>query len=73
MSTVTEIQDAITKLQREDQRELSRWLRELCADAWDDQLEEDIRAGRLNHLIAQAEDDIAAGRTKPLDEVLDNL
>ncbi len=38
--------------------------------AWDNQIEEDIKAGRLNDLIAQAEADIAAGRVKPLDEVL---
>lgn len=73
MSTVTEIQDAITKLPEGEQRQLSRWLAELFADAWDAQIEDDIRAGRLDHLIAQAENDIAAGRTKPLDEVLDNL
>ncbi len=29
-----------------------------------------IKAGRLNDLIAQADADIAAGRVKPLDEVL---
>ena len=73
MSTVAEIQNAITTLPEKEQRELSRWLSELCADAWDAQIEEDIKAGRLDHLIAQAEKDIAADRTKPLDEVLDNL
>lgn len=73
MSTVTEIQDAITKLPEDEQRQLSRWLGERFADAWDAQIEDDITAGRLDHLIAQAESDIAAGRTKALDEVLDNL
>ena len=43
---------------------------EALEDAWDNQIEEDIKAGRLNDLIAQAEADIAAGRVKPLDEVL---
>lgn len=73
MSTVTEIQDAITKLPDHEQRQLSRWFAELFADAWDAEIEEDIRAGRLDSLIALAESDIAAGCTKPLDEVLDNL
>ena len=73
MSTVTEIQTAITKLPEQEQRQLSRWLAERFADAWDAQIEADIKDGRLDHLIAQAENDIAAGRTKPLDEVLDNL
>ena len=39
-------------------------------DAWDRQIETDAKAGRLDHVIAQAEADIAAGRTKPLDEIL---
>ena len=72
MSTVTEIQAAIEKLSPSERIELERWFAELRADAWDAQIEEDIKAGRLDHLIAQAEADIAAGRTRPLDEVLDN-
>jgi hypothetical protein len=73
MSTITEIQAAITKLPEQEQRQLSRWLGELFADAWDVQIEEDVKAGRLDNLIVQAELDITAGRTRPLDEVLDNL
>jgi hypothetical protein len=70
MSTVTEIQQAITRLSAAEQRQLARWFEEKLEGAWDAQIEEDIKAGRLNDLIAQAEADIAAGRVKPLDEVL---
>jgi len=42
-----------------------RWLVELYVD--DVQIEGDIKAWRLNDLIAQAENDIAAGRAEPLD------
>ena len=70
MSKVAEIQQAITRLSPADQRQLARWFEEALEDAWDAQIEEDIKAGRLNDLIAQAEADIAAGRVKPLDEVL---
>jgi hypothetical protein len=70
MSTVTEIQEAITRLKPAEQRQLARWFEEELEDAWDAQIEEDIKSGRLNHLIAQAEADIAAGRVKPLDEIL---
>ena len=72
MSTVTRIQAEIEKLTPAEQRELAQWFAEMQADAWDAQIKEDIQAGRLDHLIAQAEADIAAGRTKPLDEVLDH-
>lgn len=72
MRSVAEIQAEIEKLSSADQRRLADWLEELQADAWDAQIEEDIKAGRLDHLIAQAEADIAAGRTRPLDEVLND-
>ena len=67
---MAEIQQAITRLSAAEQRQLARWFEEALEDAWDAQIEEDIKAGRLNDLIAQAEADIAAGRVKPLDEVL---
>jgi len=70
MSKVAEIQPAITRLSPAEQRQLARWFEEALEDAWDAQIKEDIKAGRLNDLIAQAEADIAAGRVKPLDEVL---
>ena len=70
MSKVAEIQQAITRLSPAEQRQLARWFEEALEDAWDAQIEEDIKAGRLNDLVAQAEADIAAGRVKPLDEVL---
>ncbi len=70
MSTVSEIQEVITRLSAAEQRQLARWFEEALEDAWDNQIDEDIKAGRLNDLIAQAEADIAAGRVKPLDEVL---
>ena len=70
MSTVTEIQQAITRLSLTEQRQLARWFEEAMEDAWDAQIEDDVKAGRLDHLAAQAEADIAAGRVKPLNEVL---
>ena len=72
MRSVAEIQAEIEKLSRAEQRKLAEWFAQVQADAWDTQIEEDVTTGRLDHLIARAEADIAAGRTKPLDEVLDN-
>jgi hypothetical protein len=70
MSTVTEIQQAITQLSAAEQRQLAHWFEEALEDAWDAQIEKDIQTGRLDDLVAQAEADIAAGRVKPLNEVL---
>ena len=42
------------------------FLAELKQAEWDKQIEEDLKAGRLDKLIQEAEEDIAAGRTQPL-------
>ncbi|MEM6553275.1 MAG: hypothetical protein AAF750_14255 [Planctomycetota bacterium] len=63
--TVKEIQDAVLKLSPEEQREFDAWFAERQADAWDRQIEEDAKAGRLDHLIDEALADHAAGRSKP--------
>jgi hypothetical protein len=39
-------------------------------DDWEKQVERDSNAGKLDHLLAELEDDIKAGRVKPLDEVI---
>ena len=71
MSTVTEIIEAVKKLPDEQKGEFLQRLTEIdFDDAWDRQIEADVKAGWLDHVIAQAEADIAAGRTKPLDEIL---
>jgi hypothetical protein len=41
-------------------------------EMWDQQIEDDFMSGKLDHLIAQAEADIAANQVRDLDEVLRN-
>jgi len=49
---------------------LAEWLDELEEDAWDRQMEQDFSpGGRGAKLIAEAEADIAAGRTRPHEEM----
>ena len=40
------------------------WLN--AADAWDAQIEADARAGKLDHLVKEADADFEAGRCTPL-------
>lgn len=40
-------------------------------DAWEKQIEADSASGKLDHLLAELTEDIAAGRVKPLHEVID--
>jgi hypothetical protein len=48
------------------------WLRDYLNAKWDKQMDEDITSGRLDPLWEKAKADIAAGRVKPLDEVLND-
>ena len=73
MSTVVEISDAVKNLDEQEKGEFLEKLTEVdFDDAWDRQIEADAKAGRLDHLWQQALEDIKAGRTKPLDEVLND-
>ena len=72
MSTVEEISEALHRLPTEQRWGLlHRFSDELWAD-WDQQIESDLRSGGLDELLAEARADIAAGRTRSLDEVLDH-
>ena len=61
-----EIESAIARLSPEDLAQLFAWLDQHYDDAWDRQIEQDSRAGRLDALIQQAGKDFDAGRCKPL-------
>ena len=40
-------------------------------DEWERQVARDSNSGKLDHLLAELDEDIAAGRVKPLHEVID--
>ena len=54
LTTVTEIQQAIVSLPRSEYAQLIRWLREYDWEEWEREFEEDVRAGRLDFLAAEA-------------------
>lgn len=66
MSEVEELQMRIHNLSSEDFSKLRDWFFELDADAWDQQIERDAKAGKLDALAQKALEDYAAGRTTPL-------
>ena len=73
MSSVTEIIEAVKRL---DERQKGEFLEKLAEidfdDAWDRQIEADAKAGKLDRLWGEALEDIKTGRTKPLDEVIND-
>jgi hypothetical protein len=62
MSTVAEIESAIQKLDSKQLTELSTWFEEFVAKAWDDQIEADAKAGKLDHFKDEIAKDRAAGK-----------
>ncbi len=64
--TVTEIESAIEKLPRTEISKLSEWFEEFEAQFWDNQITEDLKSGKLQALIEEAENDFAEGRCQPL-------
>ena len=72
MSTVTEIREAIGRLPPKEAWQLAAELREHLDALWDKQFEEDVKAGRLDDLIATAKEEHARGKTRSMDEIVGN-
>ena len=54
MTTADEIKQAVLSLPETEYAKLMDWLHELAEDAWDKQIEEDIKAGKLDFLKSEA-------------------
>ena len=66
MSTVYEIENAVSKLSREELAAFRDWFSEFDADAWDRQFEADVSAGHLDALADEAIRDLHEGRCRDL-------
>lgn len=61
MTTVQSIEQQIKQLTSDEVAELRRWFISFDADAWDAQIEQDARAGKLDQLAAEALREYHAG------------
>jgi hypothetical protein len=61
MDRVEEIEAAINNLPAEDYRRLSRWFHEREQTRWDEQIDRDSAAGKLDLLFGEAEDESERG------------
>jgi hypothetical protein len=66
MGTVPEIEAAIRELSPSDLSNFRKWFQEFDADAWDRQVEQDVRSGRLDALAEEAINDLREGRCREL-------
>ena len=64
--SVKEIEVAIQQLTPQERSELVSLLVDQHHDDWDRQIEDDLEAGRLDSLFAEAEKEYKAGMAKPL-------
>jgi len=73
---VKKIAEQVMALPQVEREEFLSWLADLEADHsddWDKEIARDSQpGGRLEGVLERVRKDIAQGRTKPLDEVLDN-
>jgi hypothetical protein len=61
MDRVEEIETAIDRLPPEDYQRIVAWLREREQSRWDEQMDRDSSAGKLDFLFMEAEDESAVG------------
>jgi hypothetical protein len=66
MTKLEKIEKQVIELDDADRRKLLAWLTELDEQAWDQQIAEDVKAGRLDGIAAEVLADHRAGRTRPL-------
>ena len=66
MTTVSEIKKAILGLSDDEFTELRRWLLEEDSERWEREFEEDVKAGRLDFLKAEALEAKARGELQDL-------
>jgi hypothetical protein len=66
MTRVEEIKSAIAQLPRSELINFGEWFRHFEAQVWDDQLEGDVKAGKLDRVAKEALADFKGGRCTEL-------
>ncbi|PKM09934.1 MAG: hypothetical protein CVV13_14830 [Gammaproteobacteria bacterium HGW-Gammaproteobacteria-3] len=66
MSNVQELEMAVSRLSVDELSQFSEWFEELISDQWDQKIEADILAGRLDTVGKRADDEFLAGNARPL-------
>jgi hypothetical protein len=73
---VEKIAEQVKALSERELEEFLSWLADYeleHSDEWDKEIERDFQVGgRMSSILDRVRADIAAGRTKPLDEIIDN-
>jgi hypothetical protein len=65
-TTLEKAEKAVAQLSPADLAEFRRWFAEFDGDVWDAQIEFDVAAGKLDSLIAEAQEEYRTGRSKEI-------
>lgn len=66
MSKIEELKAEIERLPKDEFTELFRWLSERDWEKWDQEIDADSQAGRLDFLVREAREEKAKGTLKDL-------
>ncbi len=66
MSEIEQLEQTVLNLSPKDLAQFRAWFLEFDQRVWDQQIEVDLKAGKLNTLIAEARAEFEQGRTRPL-------
>ena len=64
--SIEELESAVSGLSANELSRFSQWFEEFMADQWDRQIEQDMKAGRLDAALNRADEHYKAGRCTPL-------
>jgi ABC-type cobalamin/Fe3+-siderophores transport system ATPase subunit len=64
--TLIELEKQVSQLPPDQLAKFIQWVKQLDSDLWDRQIEQDVAAGRLDHLAAEAIAEDDAGRATSL-------
>ena len=64
--SVHDLEQGVAQLPPDELSKFAQWFDDFWAAQWDQQIERDVAAGKLDQLGAQAEAEFRAGRARPL-------
>jgi hypothetical protein len=66
MSEIKQLEKTVSNLSPNDLAQFRAWFLEFDARVWDAQIETDLKAGKLDSLIAEARVELEQGKARPL-------
>ena len=66
MSTVKDLENAVTQLEPDQYVVFRKWFEEYESDLWDKQIEADARSGKLDEFAQEAVAEFEAGKSSKL-------